>query len=533
MLERWIRFLSSDIWRFRIRDLPRARSLIIRPLRILVLALRGFDENKCGFRASALTYYSMLSVVPMLALAFGIAKGFNLDQRLRELIRSSILGNVRPAVTTNSGPTAIQGITRSATGASPDGGTTYDGVGPLPTDPFSGETSGEGSVQAATLSGGASGSKEPVAAVAGAQASMSESPQGERGPPGDFREEIVDRLIGFSDSLLQSARGDVIAGVGIILIFWIVVRVLGSVEDSFNDIWGIHRGRSLARRVSAYLSLLLVCPVFLIIASSLTVRVRVIVQSLPGSYVFLDPLARLLLFGIQLLPYFVIWILLGFIYMLLPNTKVSLKAAATGGIIAGTLFQIVQWAYIHFQVGVARNNAIYGSFAALPLFLVWVNLSWIVVLLGAEIAFAVDNEETYEFEKDARRASLRFRRLLALRIVQESVQRFCAQEPLPTASSLAHLLEAPIRLVREILHELVEARVLSEVADGEDPTETYQPARPVESLTLHRVLDTLDRRGTDYPGLVRSQELIAVTASLESLERRVAEAPENMLLRDL
>lgn len=515
MIEKWVTFLTADIWRVRIRDLPWTRSLVIRPLRILVLALRGFDENKCGFRASALTYYSMLSIVPILALAFGIAKGFGLDQRLRELIRASIPGNSAPAMVETSGP------------ASP------------PADPAVVDPVGRGAVverettrQPAAPGDGAwredpAPGREPAQEFAAAEAGE------DHVPAPDFREEIVDRLIGFSDSLLQSARGDVIAGVGVVLLFWVVVRVLGSVETSFNEIWGIRRGRSLARRVSEYLSLLLVCPIFLVMASGLTVRVRGIVQSLPGSHVLLDPVARLLLFGVQLLPYVVVWILFGFIYLLIPNTKVSMKAAAAGGIIAGTLFHLVQWAYIHFQIGVARYNAIYGSFAALPLFLVWLNLSWIVVLFGAEVAFAVDNQETYEFEKDARRASLRFRRLLALRIVQESVQRFCAQERLPTAASLAHILEAPIRLVREILHELVEARVLSEVADGEDPSETYQPARPVESLTIQTVVDALDRRGTDYPGLARSEALDAVTASLESLARRAAEAPDNVLVRDL
>lgn len=515
MFDKWVEYLTADIWRVRIRDLPWTRSFLIRPLRVLVLALRGFDENKCGFRASALTYYSMLSIVPILALAFGIAKGFGLDQRLRELIRASIPGNGAPAMVEHSGSA------------------------PPPSDPEAVEPGARGSVaDRETLSlpvvredgmrrEDAAPGPEPAAEFAAAEAGA------DRVAATDFREEVVDRLIGFSDSLLQSARGDVIAGVGVVLLFWIVVRVLGSVEDSFNEIWGIRRGRSLARRVSEYLSLLLVCPIFLVMASGLTVRVRGIVQSLQGSHVLLDPVARLLLFAVQLLPYFVVWILFGFIYLLIPNTKVSMKAAATGGIIAGTLFHLVQWAYIHFQVGVARHNAIYGSFAALPLFLVWVNLSWIVVLLGAEIAFAVDNEETYEFEKDARRASLRFRRLLALRIVQESVQRFCAQEGLPTAAGLAHLLEAPIRLVREILHELVEARVLAEVADGEEPSETYQPARPVESLTIQTVIDALDRRGTDYPGLVRSETLDGVTASLESLARRAADAPDNVLVRDL
>jgi membrane protein len=339
-------------------------------------------------------------------------------------------------------------------------------------------------------------------------------------------------VIEFSQALLTNVRGGLIAGIGIALLFWTVIKVLGNIEQSFNDIWGVKEGRSLGRKISDYLSIMLICPLLLIMSSSLTVFITSQVTLITQKIALLGYVSGVIFFIMKFLPYLVVWVVFSFMYKFMPNTRVSFKASILAGVIAGTLYQIVQWIYIFFQIGVANYNAIYGSFAALPLFLVWLQVSWLVVLFGAEISFAVDNEETYEFEAEASNTSIRLKRLLGLRIVQLCEKKFQqAEEPLE-ASEIAHKLEAPMRLVREILYELVGANVLSEVKGGEEE-ERYQPAQDLENLTVRKVMDLLDKRGFDDPYLVKREEIEKLSLKLDAMNQLLEKSSENVLLKDL
>ncbi|MCK5557706.1 MAG: YihY/virulence factor BrkB family protein, partial [Candidatus Hydrogenedentes bacterium] len=368
MIPRIIRFLTVDIWRIRLRNLPRKKSFLIKQLRVVLLALRGFDEDKCQLRASALTFYSLLSIVPVLAMTFGIAKGFGLDT----MLQTQLLGLL------------------------------------------------------------------------------------ERFPG---QEDVLSGVINSANNLLENTKGGVIAGIGVVLLFWTVIKVLGNVERSFNDIWGVKKARSIGRRLSDYLSMMLVCPILFVMSSSITVFAAGQIRLITERIALLGAISPLIFALLRLFPYCVIWILFSFIYIFMPNAKVNFKSGILAGIVAGTTYQVVQWVYISFQIGVVKYNAIYGSFAALPLFLVWLQLSWLIVLFGAEISFAHQNVDTYEFEPDCLRASGRFRKLLALRITHQLVKNFCAGEKAWTATQISHTLEIPIRLARQILYELTEGGI--------------------------------------------------------------------------
>jgi membrane protein len=430
-------FLHEDLWRMRLRQMPRPKSLLLRMLRIFVLASRGFDEKQCRWRASALTFYSLLSIVPVLAMAFGVAQGFGLEQHLEALIRERVRG----------------------------------------------------------------------------------------------QQEVVDWILQFSRAFLQNTQGGLIAGVGIVLLFWSVIKLLEQIESSFNDIWGVQQGRSFVRKLSDYLSMMLVCPVLFIVSSSLTVLATTQLTAWLERAAWLHGVAPLVVFGVSLLPMAVVWLLFSFLYLFIPNTRVSVKAGVLAGIIAGVMYQAAQWAYLTFQIGVARHNAIYGSFAALPLFLIWLQTSWMIVLFGAEISFAVDNEETYEFERDCRDASLRMRRLVALRIVALCAQRFSNGEPAPTAVQIAHELDAPIRLVRGIVYELTQVRVLSPVPPEGEPC--YQPAQDVNRLTVSTVLQALRMRGSDQIPMKRDAAFERLAKTLDRFDQLIAKAPENKPLKDV
>ena len=434
-----VQFLNADIWRLQAHKLPRRRSFWITQLRIVLLAVRRFNLDRCELRASALTFYSLLSIVPVVALAFAVAKGFGVEKVLADQLMEKMQG----------------------------------------------------------------------------------------------QEEVAQRIIGFAQSLLETTKGGAIAGVGIVLLFWTVIKVLGNVEKSFNDIWGVNTGRTMGRKFADYLSIMMICPVLLIIASSVTVLLTTQVSGLLERLSFLGSLADVLIWLLELLPYGVIWLVFTFIYVFMPNTKVELKSALWGGILAGTIYQLVQLTYITFQIGVSNYGAIYGSFAALPLFLVWLQLSWLIVLLGAEISFAHQNVGTYEFEQDCLAASHSFKRMIALMMTSLCVKHFLNAEKPLTAEAISRQLEVPIRLVRSVLAELTGARLLAEIrADGREDV-AYQPACDTQRLTVAAVIERLDQQGVATVPIVETADVQNLRETLKRYREIVEQSSANLRLQDL
>ena len=439
MLKKIINFLKYGIWRIRARHLPRKKLLLIKPLRVILLAVRGFDEDRCLLRASALTYYSLLSIVPVVAMAFGIAKGFGFENVLeRELL-----------------------------------------------------------------------AKFPA------------------------QEEVIIYVVTFARTFLENTRGGVVAGIGIAMLFWTVIKVLGNIEKSFNDIWGIKKQRSFGRRFSDYLSVMLICPVLLFVSSGIMVFITTQLTSVTQKFTILSAIGPVIFFFLKLLPYCILWVLFTFIYMFMPNTKVNFRAALLAGVAAGTIYQIAQKAYIVFQVGVAKYNAIYGSFAALPLFLVWLQLSWLIVLFGAEISFAHQNNDIYEFETECSKASNSFKKILALRIAQEATHRFSTDQKPFTATEIGHILETPIRLVREVIFELVDAGILSEIKINANKEAAYQPAHDIGTLTIKNAIEALEERGFNEIPIAETKELTALSKSLQSFSETLDKSAANKLLKDI
>lgn len=432
-------FIKQDIWRIRRNHLPPGKSFFINLLRVIILSVRGFDEDKCQLRASALTFYSLVSIVPILAMAFGIAKGFGFEKVLEAQLREKLAGH----------------------------------------------------------------------------------------------EDVLANVIQFSHSLLQNTQGGLIAGVGLVMLFWAVLKVLGQIEYSFNDIWGVKDQRTISRKFADYLSLMLVCPVIFVLSSGVTVFVTTQVAMIMEKFAILGSFKFIVFYLLKVLPYTLMWALFTFLYVFMPNTKVHISSALFAGIITGTIFQIVQWIYITFQVGVVQYNAIYGSFAALPLFLAWLQLSWLIVLFGAELSFAYQNVDTYEFEPDALLASHRLRTLLALQTAHYLIRNFSAGEKAPTAHEISNRLEMPIRFVNDILFELVKSNILSTTAIEGDGEHGYQPALDPDKLTIQYVVDAMEQRGLNAMPFIHAPEFTALSASLEAFGKTIEKLPENRLLKEL
>lgn len=438
-LEKTRTFVRSGVWRIPSRHLPPRKSFLIRQLRILLLALRRFQDDRCHLRASALTFYTLLSIVPILAMAFGVAKGFGFEAMLERQILEAF----------------------------------------------------------------------------------------------SEQQETALRMIAFSRSLLEKTQGGVIAGIGVVLLFWTVIKVLRNIERSFNDIWGIKEGRSFERQVSDYLSIMLIAPILLVLAGSATVIVASQMESFLEAVRLRSALQSFVPVLLKALPYGLIWLLFAFLYVVVPNTRVRIRSGVLGGVIAGTLFQIVQWVYIKFQIGAASYGAVYGSFAALPLFLIWLQTSWLIVLLGAEIAFAEQFVEHYEFEQDCLRVSPRFQRLVALGVTRFCVRTFQEGSRPRNAAEIAEALGLPIRLVHDVLHRLTASGALCQVRGEEEKSYAFQPALPVERLTIDEVVRRLDADGVDTLPLDEGPSWKALAQRLASMEQCFSRAPENVPLKDL
>jgi membrane protein len=233
-------------------------------------------------------------------------------------------------------------------------------------------------------------------------------------------------------------------------------------------------------------------------------------------------------------PYLLIWVVFTLMFMLMPNTKVQLTSAIFGGIIAGSLFLLLQFAYITFQVGMSKYNAIYGSFAALPLFLIWMNSSWLIVLLGAELSYAHQNEKSYEFETDSLKISDDYRRLVSLLVVKYVVDNFKNELPAPSMSDLSVSLKLPIRLVSELVRKLEVAGILVEVKFQDSEQEAgFAPAFDIDKMTITCVVDKLEKFGTSDFHFEETEDYIKLRGVLDEFTKTQVDMPANKLLRDL
>lgn len=432
-------FVQEELWRIPSHQLPLRKSMLIIQLRILILTLRGFVRDQCQLRASALTFYTLLSIVPVMAMAFGLAKGFGLEQLLQTQLTERFAGH----------------------------------------------------------------------------------------------EAILARVLDFSHTLLESTRGGMIAGVGVFILFWSVIKLLGNIESSFNEIWGVKAGRSLGRKFSDYLAITLVCPLLLIVAGSTTVFVATSLTWLTEYFEFSGPLRAVIHVAVRMMPFGVIGLLFTFLFMFMPNTRVRFRAALSAGILAGIIYQLVQWGYIAAQVGLSKYNAIYGSFAALPFFLVWVQFSWLIVLFGAELTSAIQRVDRSEFEPDSERVSPGFRFRLTLLVLTRLVGDFDQGHPPATVRDLHRQLGIPIPLLQRILFDGNRCGLLREAKPDSDGEPAYLPATDSAKYTVAFVAETLLRHGGSEVPVLAGPELGQLSASLQALAESLANSPANLRLKDL
>jgi membrane protein len=425
-------FISNRLWKVRMSKVGKRHGFFIKQLRILSLAIKGFNEDNCLVKATALTFYTLFSIVPILALIFAIAKGFGYEKTLQD----QILHNYAQY------------------------------------------------------------------------------------------QEILENAFVYANSMLSSTSEGIIAGIGIVLLLWSVMNLLINIENSLNDIWEVARGRSWLRKITDYLTIMLVGPVFLIISGGLTVAIQTKISSV----------AILGVFGVLMVKFIAYLLVVGvftFLFVALPNIKVNARAAIGAAVVSALLFELLGWAYVNFQIGANRLNAIYGGFAALPLFLIWVQYSWYIVLFGAELAYANQNVDHYELEDDIQNLSIRYKKAIALMIANLVATRFYNGEKSLNAVQISEQLDLPSRLTRTLLNEFVESNVLVEVRTETDKEIVYQPGITDSKFTVQFVIDALDRRGVNELPIADSGEMKRISTLMQKLDQTLDNQVGNVNIREI
>ncbi|MDR3189329.1 MAG: YihY/virulence factor BrkB family protein [Prevotellaceae bacterium] len=424
-----VQFITYDIWHIDKTRVNARDFMLIKLLKVIFISVRGFFVDKISLRASALTFYTLIAVVPVLAMLIGVAKGFGLSEYLLSLLHTRF----------------------------------------------------------------------------------------------SDQQELLTFLLDFSESMLSRSKGGLITGVSVLFLLWAVLNLLNNIEISFNYIWQVKRARPWSRKLADYLSVILIAPIFLIVSSSITVVMHARVVSLAtelGVYPYVAPIVKL---GFKSLSYVLLWLVFTFVYVAMPYTKVRLAPALVAGVIAGTLFHLVQNFYIYSQVMVSNYSAIYGSFAAVPLFLLWAQASWLILLFGAELSFATQNVQHYEYGANTQSLSMRERKLLALLIVRCIVGNFAAGSKPMGSSEIAAALNISVRITRDILFGLIQCGVVSETVTSDPKVTAYQPAMDIHAITVGCVLERMEASGAQYADNASTVDRQRLERLLSQISLRVGE----------
>lgn len=388
----WWRYVSVGVWR------DQRRTWKVNTVKTINLSVRSFLSSDLQSQACALTYSTLLAIVPALALLFAIGRGFGFQDLLKQQLYSYFPSQ------------------RSA----------------------------------------------------------------------------LDAAFNFVDSYLAQASEGIFVGVGIVFLLWTMISLLSNVETSFNSIWRVRQGRTFIRKITDYLAILLVLPVLMICGSGLSILMSTALRNLlpfewSGSAVTLI---------LDCASYVITWVFFAAAYMLIPNAKVKPLSAMISGVVVGTAFQVLQWLFLTGQLYVSKYNAIYGSFSFLPLMLIWLQLVWLITLIGGVLCYASQNIGQFNFSDDVDNISLDYRRSVILVIMAIICKRFVQQKRPLNSSEIAQAYNLPAKLVTRLVLDLHRVKLISFIAaPGELLEHPLQPAVDVSGLTVGEVIRRLQTDG--------------------------------------
>lgn len=408
-ISEWIlrltRYVAEGVWESAEKPVVRLVNALARRL---IVTTRCFLHDQTSFTASALTYSTLFSFVPLLAVVLGIAGGFGLREIIERLIRDNLVA-------------------------------------------------------------------EPA---------------------------FIDTLLGFVNSYLSRTSGGLFVGFGLLVLLWTLVNLTGSIEDAFNRIWHVEKPRTLYRKITDYTAVFFLLPIFVTVILGLTIYIYAFVNGMAPSQQVLKPFVVLLL---KCLPLFLLCVFFVGLNLFVPNTRVRWKSALKAGIPTALVFQLLQYFYVNSQVWLSSYNAIYGSFAALPLFMLMCQIAWMITLYGATFCYVDQHITHFYYGRDSLRLSPRYRDFLAIELTRVACSRFHEEKPPMSATSLAEHTKCNILAVNALLSELCKAGILMEVAgEKKDEDPVYIPAVDIHHITCARLLQAVDQVG-DEPSVPLSE----------------------------
>ena len=342
--------------------------------------------------------------------------------------------------------------------------------------------------------------------------------------------QAADIIIGFVNSYLVHTRSGVFLGIGLLFMLYTVLMLVSNIEDTFNEIWQVKKSRSVFRTFTDYLAMFFIFPILIVLTSGLSIFIAAIADRMPD-FLMLGSAVRFL---IDLTPYVLMSAMFVALYVFMPNTKVELRSVIVPGILAGIAMQGLQFVYIHSQIFLSSYNAIYGSFAALPLFMLWMQISWTICLFGAELCYTNQNLDFYDYDAHSGEISHRYKLMLCAVLMSRICRRFAEGKKPYSILELRQETSIPIRFVSDLLYELINAGLLTEVTSDEKSEESrFMPAEDISNLTLGTMIDRLEAQGTwkidlDLSNVFTSEWRKVIEARLNYLK-----TTRNILLQDL
>ena len=471
-------------------------------LHFWVLVLKSFNRNRCPIRASALSFLTVLAIVPVLAVSIGIASSLLKKQGEDQIYRfvdnmvSQIMGTTpgRPTPNTSTGSTNGPAASTEPNGAGSLAEATNTAPVILHTNEFMSES------QSNRIAAAAPGAAEEASATDESAERMNKQMQAAK----------------YIHQFIRNTRSGTLSTMGAILLVLVGIRMLGSIESTFNDIWGVTRGRNWWSRIQIYCVAVVFGPLLLGGAAALTSG-----PHLKATQKFITDMP---VFGHIIFPtltLIVIWITFTLFYQFIPNTKVHFRAALIGALVSGTVWHANNLFGFLYVSRVVSNSKIYGSLGLVPVFMAGVYFSWYILLFGAQIAYAFQNRKLYLQERLAENVNQRGREFVALRLMTCIGQRFQRGLPPPSSQQMSDELSIPSRLVQQVLQTLIATHLVIEVS-GLEPA--YTPGRPLEQINAHHVLQAMRARGQEL--LTRNEpvreEVYGEFARIEAAEKLAA-----------
>ncbi len=433
MFKKIIDFIKNGVWLKNEKDFSGKRTWwLVKQFRVVLFTARGFGRHDTAVRSAALSFYTVMSLVPILALIFAIFKGFGMEDSFNRY-----LYELFPNYT-----------------------------------------------------------------------------------------QMVDQIVIFIQNLLSRTKGGIMAVSAFFVLLWAVIQVFGNVESAFNNIWEVKRSRSFSRRFTGYMAIIILVPILLLAANSLYIAARREIEIFTGGMV------AEILFTIAAVV--IIVLMFSLIYWVIPNITVKYTNALKAGVVAGVGFMIFQVGYVWIQGNLSSYNAIYGTFAAIPLFLLWLQISWQILLFGGELSFAMQNIRDFELELQSENVSYDNRCKIMIAIMVIVIRNFIDGKTLSSPEKISEEIGVPVRTVRDVANELeTDGLLLFVHNERTDKIDSMAPARDPHSLRFYDVINYVTEHGGEMPGMRESSLMRRIDDTYDKVKGDVRDSNDNILLTDL